>query len=92
MDRPQTWLGATKCAKEAQQVILAQRRKLTFVPHPKTTTPAPHATPLKVQKLIREKMFELQIKGFFYNCDDKYFLGDKCKYNFFFYGHFRGCF
>jgi hypothetical protein len=27
MDRPQTWLEATKHAKEAQQVILAQRRK-----------------------------------------------------------------
>jgi hypothetical protein len=55
MAHPQTWLEATKHAKEAQQVILAQRRKPTFVPRPKPTTPTPQATPLKVQKLTWEK-------------------------------------
>jgi hypothetical protein len=76
---PQTWLEATKCAKEAQQVILAQRRKPTFVPLPKPTTPSPQATPLKVQKLTWVEMVECQLKGLCYNCDDKYFPGHKCK-------------
>jgi hypothetical protein len=79
MAHPQTWLEATKCAKEAQQVILAQSRKPTFVPHPKPNTPAPQATPLKVHKLTWEEMVECQLKGLFYNCDDKYFPGHKCK-------------
>jgi len=26
-------------------------------------------------------MVEWQLKGIFYNCDDKYFLGHKCKEN-----------
>jgi hypothetical protein len=79
MAHPQTWLEATKHANEAPKVILAQSIKPTFVPRPKPTTPAPHATPLKVQKLTRVEMVEHQLKGICYNCDDKCFLGDKCK-------------
>lgn len=75
----QTWLEATKHAKEAQQVILAQSRKPTFVPRPKPNTPAPQATPLKVNKLTRVEMVKRQFKGLCYNCDDKYFPGHKCK-------------
>jgi hypothetical protein len=65
--RPRAWLEATKHAKEAQQVILAQRRKIDFVPHPKPTTPSPQATALKVQKLTQTKMVERQLKGLYYN-------------------------
>jgi hypothetical protein len=79
MAHPQTWLEATKCAKEAQQVILAQSKKTHFCSPPKPTTPAPQATPLKVQKLTWEEMVECQLKGLCYNCDDKYFPGHKCK-------------
>jgi len=51
MAHPQTWLEATKHAKEAQQVIFFESRKFDFIPHPKLPTPAPQDTPLKVQKL-----------------------------------------
>jgi len=54
MARPQTWLEATRCVKEEQQVILAQRKKSTFVPHPKPNTPTRLSTPLKVHKLTQE--------------------------------------
>jgi hypothetical protein len=53
MAHPQTWLKATKRAKEAQQVILNYSRKPTFVPRPKPNTPAPQATSLKVHKLTQ---------------------------------------
>jgi len=79
MSFPQTWLEVTKCAKEAQHVIFSQRKKSTFIPHPKTPTPFPKATLLKVQKLTWEEMDEIQLKDIFYNCDDKYFPGHKCK-------------
>jgi hypothetical protein len=36
-------------------------------------------SPLKIQKLTRHEMAEHQLKGLCYNCDDKYFLGHKCK-------------
>jgi hypothetical protein len=70
---PQTWLEATKCAKEAQQVVFSQNRKPSFVARPRPTNPALHATPLKIQKLTWVEMDEHQLKGLFYNCDDKYF-------------------
>jgi hypothetical protein len=41
--------------------------------------PLPPATPLKIHKLTRAEMVECQLKGLFYNCDDKYFPGHKCK-------------
>jgi hypothetical protein len=58
---------------------LAQSRKPTFFSRPKPNTPTPQAPPLKVQKLTWEEMDEHQLNGLFYNCDDKYFLGHKCK-------------
>jgi hypothetical protein len=76
---PQTWLEATKCAKEAQQVVFSQNQKPSFLPLPRPTNPTPHATPLKIHKLTREEMVECQLKGLCYNCDDKYFPGHKCK-------------
>jgi hypothetical protein len=56
-----------------------QRSTTSFLPHPQPTNPSPHATPLKIQKLTQEEMVEHQLKGLFYNCDDKYFPGHKCK-------------
>jgi hypothetical protein len=79
MDCPQTWLEATKRAKDAQQVMLVHIIKPAFVPCPKPTTTAPHATPLKVQKLTWAKMDDCQLKGLYYICDDIYFPGHKCK-------------
>jgi hypothetical protein len=70
---PQTWVEATKRAKEAQQVVSSQTRKPSFIPHPKPSTPTPPPTPLKIQKLTWEEMVECQLKGLCYNCDEKYF-------------------
>jgi hypothetical protein len=72
MARPQTWLEATKCAKEAQNVVFSQN-KPSFLPHPRPTNPSPPDTPLKVQKLTRAEMVGHQLKGLCYNCDEKYF-------------------
>jgi hypothetical protein len=79
MAHPQTWLDATTCAKEAQQVVFYQTKKPSFFPRPRPTNPNPLDTPLKVQKLSRDEIVECQLKGIFYNCDEKYFLGHKCK-------------
>jgi hypothetical protein len=31
------------------------------------------------KKLTRDEMVERQLKGLYYNCDDKYLSGHKCK-------------
>jgi hypothetical protein len=79
MDRPPNWFGATQCAKEAQQVFFPRTIKPPFVPLPRPTNLNPPVTPLKVQKLTRVEMAECQLKVVFYNHDEKYFLGHKCK-------------
>jgi hypothetical protein len=79
MARPQSWVEATKQAKEAQQVVSSQNRKPSFIPRTKPVNPTPPSTPLKIQKLTRAEMAERQLKGLCYNCDDKYFSGHKCK-------------
>jgi hypothetical protein len=79
MTRPQSWVDATKRAKEAQQVVSSQNHKPSFIPRTKLVTPTPPSTPLKIQKLTRDEMDERQLKGLCYNCDDKYFSGHKCK-------------
>jgi hypothetical protein len=79
MTFPQTWLEATQRAKEAQKFVLSQNNKPSFPRHPLSSTPPPHPTPLKIQKSTREEMVEHQLKCIFYNCDEKYFLGHKCK-------------
>jgi hypothetical protein len=79
MAHPQSWVEATKRAKEAQQVVSSQTRKPSFIPCPKPITPTPPFSPLKIQKLSQEEMVERQLKGLCYNCDDKYFPGHKCK-------------
>jgi hypothetical protein len=70
---------ATKRAKEAQQVVSSQNRKPSFIPRPKPVNPTTPSAPLKIQKLNRVEMVEHKLKGLCYNCDDKYFLGHKCK-------------
>jgi hypothetical protein len=79
MARPQSWVDATKRDKEAQQVVSSQNRKPSFIPRTKPINPTPPSTPLKIQKLTRDEMVERQLKGLFYNCDDKYFPGHKSK-------------
>jgi len=79
MDFPHTWLEATKCTKEAQHVVYSQNTKTSFISHPIPPNPTPHATPLMIQKLAREKMVERQLKGLCYNWDDNYFRRHKCK-------------
>jgi hypothetical protein len=69
----------TKRDKEAQQVVSSQNIKPSFIPRTKPVTPTPPSTPLKIQKLTRAETVECQLKGLCYNCDDKYFLGHKCK-------------
>jgi hypothetical protein len=78
MDRPTTWVEATKKAKEAQKIVSSQNRKPSFIPRPKPVNPTTLSAPLKIQKLTRAEMAECQLKGLCYNCDDKYFLGHKC--------------
>jgi hypothetical protein len=70
---------ATKKDKEAKQIISSQNRKPSFIPHPKPVNPTTPSAPLNIQKLTRDEMDECQLKGLCYNCDDKYFLGHKCK-------------
>jgi hypothetical protein len=79
MARPPTWFEATQHAKEAQQVVFSQNKKTPFVPHPRPANPNTPIAPLKVQKLTRAEMDECQLKDLCYNCDEKYFLGHKCK-------------
>jgi hypothetical protein len=79
MARPSSWVEATKRDKEAQQVVSSQNRKPSFIPRPKPVNPTTPSAPLKIQKLTRVEMVERQLKGLCYNCDEKYFLGHKCK-------------
>jgi hypothetical protein len=79
MASPLTCVEDTKRAKEAQQVVSSQNRKPSFIPRPKPITPTTPSAPLKIQKLTWDEMAKCQIKGLCYNCDDKYFLGHKCK-------------
>jgi hypothetical protein len=79
MARPESWVEATKRAKEAQQVVSTQNRKPFFIPRPKPVNPTTPSAPLKIQKLTRDEMVECQLKGLCYNCYDKYFSGHKCK-------------
>ena len=76
---PQIWVEATKIYKEAQQVVSSQTWKPSFIPLPKLVTLTPSSTLIKIHKLTWEEMFECQLKGLFYNCDEKYFPGHKCK-------------
>jgi hypothetical protein len=79
MARPQSWVETTKRAKEAQKIVSSQTRKPSFFPFPKPNTPTPPSTSLKIQKLTWEEMDKHQLKGIFYNCDDKYFPVHMCK-------------
>jgi hypothetical protein len=79
MAHPQSWVEATKRDKEVQHVVSSQNRKPSFIPRPKPINPTTPSAPLKIQKLTRAKMDERQLKGLCYNCDEKYFLGHKCK-------------
>jgi hypothetical protein len=79
MDRPSSWVEATKKAKEAQQVVPSQNHKPSFIPRPKPINPTTPSAPLKILKLTRDEMVECQLKGLCYNCDEKYFPGHKRK-------------
>jgi hypothetical protein len=79
MARPRIWVEATKRDKEEQHVVSSQNQKPSFIPRTKLVNPTSPYTPLKIQKLTRDEMVECQLKGLFYNCDDKYFMGHKCK-------------
>jgi hypothetical protein len=76
---PQSSVEASKIYKESQQVVSTQTIKPSCIPLPKPLTPTPPSAPLNIQKLTRSEMDERQLKGLCYNCDDKYFLGHKCK-------------
>jgi hypothetical protein len=76
---PQTFLEATKHAKEDQHIFISENKKPSFVPCLRHNNPNPLASLFKVHKLTRDEMDEHQLKGIFYNCDEKYFSGNKCK-------------
>jgi hypothetical protein len=65
--------------RKHNKLFFSQHHKPSFLPHPHPPNPSPHPTPLKIQKLTQEEMVECQLKGLFYNCDEKYFSGHKCK-------------
>jgi hypothetical protein len=69
----------TKQDKEEEHVVCYQNYKPYFIPCTKPINPTHPSTPLKIQKSTRAKMDKCQFKGIYYNCDDKYFLGHKCK-------------
>jgi hypothetical protein len=79
MAQPQSWVEDTKRDKEAQQVVSSQNQKPSFIPRTKPVNPTTPSAPLKIQKLTRDEMVEIQLKGLCYNCDEKYFPGHKCK-------------
>jgi hypothetical protein len=56
-----------------------KKKKTSFLPCSRPTNLAPYSTPLKILKFTREEMVECQLKGLFYNCDDNFFPGNKCK-------------
>jgi hypothetical protein len=80
-----SWLGLRvgwtllKDLRKNNMLSLLKTEKPSFIPRTKLVTPTPPSTPLKIQKLTRAKMDECQIKGLYYNCDDKYYLRHKCK-------------
>jgi hypothetical protein len=63
--------------------LLNEPRKPNRLSPPRPTNPhvllsrnppiSPPTTPLKIQKLTRAEMFERQLKGLCYNCNEKYF-------------------
>jgi hypothetical protein len=76
---PHSWVEATKRDKESQQVVSSQNQKPSFIPRPKPLNTITPSARLNIQKLSKDEMVERQLKGLCYNCDDKYFLGHKCK-------------
>ena len=48
MARPESWVEATKRAKEAQQVVSSQNQKPSFIPLPKLVNPNTLFAPLKI--------------------------------------------
>jgi len=79
MDHPQSLLESTQRANEAQQIFSSQTINPYFLPRTKPINPTPPTNPLKIQNLTQEEMIEHQLKGLFYNFDDKYFPENKCK-------------
>jgi hypothetical protein len=59
-------------------------QKTLFASSPSTHQSFPPTTPIKVHNLTRDELAECQLKGLFYNCDEKYFLGHRCKEHKFF--------
>jgi hypothetical protein len=48
MFHPESWVEATKRAKEAQQVVSSQNHKPSFIPLPKLVNPTTPSAPLKI--------------------------------------------
>jgi hypothetical protein len=79
MAHPQTWLEATHQSQGSTTgSLFSNKKSILYSPFP-PTNPTPPSPPLKIHKLTREEMVECQLKGLCYNCDEKYFLGHKCK-------------
>jgi hypothetical protein len=70
--------GLPKELKNRNRLYL-QNCKPSFIPCPKRVNPTTLSTPLKIQNFSQAEMVERQLKGLCYNCDEKYFLGHKCK-------------
>jgi hypothetical protein len=79
MALPKSWIESTNRTKEAQQVVTTQLKEPSFIPHPYPTNPSLPSPLIKVYKLTKVEMDKCQLKGICYNCDEKYFMGHKCK-------------
>jgi hypothetical protein len=79
MAHPTTWLEASQCARESQKVVNSQIKKPSFISQSFPTNPSLPSPPLNIHKLTHDKMLECQLKGIFYNYDEKYFPRNNCK-------------
>jgi hypothetical protein len=83
MKHTKTWLEYYKRDKEFDMVINSQTKRPLFTTHTApsmATTPIPSNSQLmRIHKLSQEHIEERQCLHLFYNHDEGYFKGHKCK-------------
>jgi hypothetical protein len=77
-------LEASQRTREAQKVVNVQIKKIPFILHPRPTISPPTnlsspSPSLKIHKLTCIEIVECQLKGLYYNYNEKYYPRYKCK-------------